>query len=379
MSLRKPRLPSHFYVWSEPAGEGGEEVLHFVSERRRLKLKGHSFREFEGHVLPLLDGRRTVEEIQAAVADVFAPRDVENAIALMASQGLLAEGAGEGGVVAGDTGPAPHPPRWEPQRNFLHEVLGDAEAVSHRLAASVVTVLGLGGAGADTALALAKMGIGEVRLVDSLAVGPADPYFSEAFQAAEPGSPRTAAVARRFAASAPWTHAVEIGVPLADDTAVEAAVAGSHFAVCCLDAGQSWTTYQLNRACLKLDLPWTSVTLAGTEVVLGPTVVPHQTACYLCYRMRAVACAVNPEDAFAHERYLDSRRQDDSGRRENLAPAAVIAAQLAALEAVKALSGLRLSARGGLVILDLLDLGTSRHTVLRKPGCPACFPERHDA
>jgi bacteriocin biosynthesis cyclodehydratase domain-containing protein len=378
MNLRKPRLPSHYFIWSEPPDETGDEVLHFVSERRRLKLKGHSFRELESRVLPLLDGRRTVGEIQAAVADVFAPQDVEDGIALLAAQGLLGEGAGEGEASEEKTGSPPQPPRWEPQRNFLHEVLGEAEEVSRRLAASVVSVMGLGGAGADAALALAKMGIGEVRLVDSLPVGAADPYFSEAFHAAEPGLPRTTAAARRFAASAPWAKAVEVGTPLADDAAVVAAVAGSHFAICCLDAGQSWTTYKLNRACLELGLPWTSVALAGTEVVLGPTVVPHQTACYLCYRMRAVACAGNPEDAFAYERYLDRRRQDDSGRRENLAPAAGIAAQMAALEAVKALSGLRPSALGGLVILDLLGLGTSRHTVLRKPGCPACFPERHD-
>jgi bacteriocin biosynthesis cyclodehydratase domain-containing protein len=369
MNLRKPRLPSHYFIWSEPPDETGDEVLHFVSGRRRLKLKGHSFRELESRVLPLLDGRRTVGEIQEAVADVFAPQDVEDGIALLAAQGLLAEGAGS----------PPPPPRWEPQRNFLHEVLGESEEVSRRLAASVVTVVGLSGAGADAALALAKMGIGEVRLVDSLTIDREDPYFSEAFAAAEPGSPRTTAVARRLASSASWTRAVEVGTPLADDADVEAAVAGSHFAVCCLDAGQAWTTYKLNRACMKLGLSWTSVSLAGTEVVLGPTVVPHETACYLCYSMRAVACASNPEDAFAYQRYLDRRRRDDSGRRENLAPAAGIAAQMAALEAVKALSGLRPSALGGLVILDLLGLATSRHTVLRKPGCPACFPERHDA
>jgi bacteriocin biosynthesis cyclodehydratase domain-containing protein len=90
--------------------------------------------------------------------------------------------------------------------------------------------------------------------------------------------------------------------------------------------------------------------------------------------MRAVACAGNPEDEFAFERVLDKRKRDDSGKRENLASGAGIAANLASLEAIKYLSGvLPPSALGRLVVLDLLDLSCTRHAVLRKPWCPACF------
>ena len=44
--FRKPLLPSHYSVWFEPPDEAGDEVLHIVSERRSLKLKGCAFREF---------------------------------------------------------------------------------------------------------------------------------------------------------------------------------------------------------------------------------------------------------------------------------------------------------------------------------------------
>jgi adenylyltransferase/sulfurtransferase len=367
MNLRKPRLPSHYSVWSEPPDDAGDEVLHVVSERRRVKLKGHSFRELERSLLPLLDGRRTLAEIQEAAAGVFAPQDVEEGLRLLAEQNLLADGGAEGAALNGDPG-------REPQRNFFHEFLGSENEVAQRLAASSVAVVGLGGAGAEAALLLAQMGIGEIRLIDNLPVAPADAYLSTVYLGAGEGEPRTRIAARCLAAAAPAARVVEIGQPLVDDEAVEAAVAGSQFALCCLDAGQSWTIYKLNRACLKLGLTWTSVALAGAEVVLGPTVVPHQTACYLCYRMRSVACAGNPEDEFAYQRYLDRRRQDDSGQRENLAPAAGLGGRMAALEAVKSLAGLRSSALGRVVIFDLFELATSRHAVLRKPGCPACFP-----
>jgi adenylyltransferase/sulfurtransferase len=103
-------------------------------------------------------------------------------------------------------------------------------------------------------------------------------------------------------------------------------------------------------------------------------VYPFQTACYLCYKMRSVACAGNPEDSFAFEQFLDRRKRDDSGCRENLVFAAGIAANVLGLEVLKELSGiLSPSTRGSIVVVDLLELRVSRHVVLRKPWCPACF------
>jgi bacteriocin biosynthesis cyclodehydratase domain-containing protein len=90
--------------------------------------------------------------------------------------------------------------------------------------------------------------------------------------------------------------------------------------------------------------------------------------------MRAVACSVNPEDAFAYERYLDHRKHDDSGTRENLAFGVGIAANMVGLEALKELTNIgQPSAVGRIVVFDLLELTCSRHVVLRKPWCPACF------
>ena len=91
--------------------------------------------------------------------------------------------------------------------------------------------------------------------------------------------------------------------------------------------------------------------------------------------MRAVACAGNPEEAFAYERYLDRRRSDDSGARENLVFGAGIAGNLLGAEVVNELAGLGEPALVGRILtLRLTDLSIERHTVLRKPGCPACLP-----
>ena len=144
--------------------------------------------------------------------------------------------------------------------------------------------------------------------------------------------------------------------------------------VCCLDASYANLVFKLNRVCLADGRRWMTCALAGAEVVVGPVMHPGRTACYLCYRMRVVACAGNPEDAFAYERYLDGRKRDDGVRRENLVFGAGLAANLAGLEVVKLLTSvMEPSLVGRILTVRLTDLSVQRHTVLRKPWCPACF------
>lgn len=364
--FRRPRIPSHYYIWFEPPDNSGDEVLNFVSERRRVKLKGHSFREFQQAVIPLLDGQHTLEEIQQAVADLFSPADLEQGLQLLAEQNLLEDDAA--------IQPSAAHAQWTPQLNLFHELGLNGAEIMARLSRATVTVLGMGGAGSATAVSLATAGVGRLRCVDTSAVLVADSSLSPVFSPEDTGRPRTEVVARTIHSSAPKAEVETLAQPLKDDSDVLNTIRGSDFVINCLDPGQSSLVYKLNRSCLDANIRWTSCGLCGQEVVLGPTIHPRETACYLCYKMRTVACAGNPESEFAFERFLDRRKQDDSGRRENMVFGASIAAQMAGLEALKELSGaLEPSAQGKIIVFDLLTLTTSRHVVLRKPWCPACF------
>ena len=365
--MLKPLLPSHLSVWVDPPDEAGDEVLHVVSEQRSLKLKGHSFREFRDEVLPLLDGAHTVEEIQRATSETFHPDDLAQCLDLLAAQGVLVEGAGASQE------------RMVPQANLFHELAPGGQA-QERLAAATVAVVGLGGAGASVALTLAAAGLGAVVCVDPAPVAPADVYFSPFFGLASVGSGRAPATAALIAGAAPQVKVdvVDRGMESEDD--LRAAVRGADVVVCCLDAGQSNLIFKLNRVCLAEGVRWLACALAGAEIDIGPVMVPGRTACYLCYRMRAIACAGNPTEAFAYEQYLDGRKQDDSARRENLVFAANIAAGFVGTEVVKLLTDLAPpSLFGRLTTVRLTDMAIQRHSVLRKPWCPACFrPEAED-
>src|SRR5262245_33257 len=113
--FQRPRLPSHYYVYSEPPDTAGDEVLHIVCERRRVKIKGHSFREFVREVLPLLDGRHTVDEICAEVSDVFDAEDLHASLRLLAEHNLLED-------ATDDPPTASMMSSRMPQLNFFREI-----------------------------------------------------------------------------------------------------------------------------------------------------------------------------------------------------------------------------------------------------------------
>jgi adenylyltransferase/sulfurtransferase len=361
-------LPSHYSIRYEPPDPSGDEVLLFDSVRRKVKLKGRSFREFLRSVVPLLDGTRTLAEIKAEAAPLFPPQELADFLGLLAGHNLLDDGGLDGlpGEVRAEL---------EPQLNFFHELgLKPAEA-QRKLGAATVAVWGLGGPGPAVALGLAAAGVGRLLCVDGLAVSRTDPPLSPVFTAADVGRGRAEVVREMAAGRSPRVEARAVTEPVPSDADALRVLDGVDFVVCCADAGMSSQFYILNRACLQAGIAWTSCSATGLEGVVGPTVVPHETACYLCYKMRAVACASDPEDEFAHQRQLDRRKQDDSGRRENHPFATGVVADLAGLEAFKFLTGLaEPSAKGGVVVFDFLTLACRRHVVLRKPWCPACAP-----
>lgn len=349
-----------------PPDDKGDEVLHFISDSRRIKLKGHSFREFQRDLLPLLDGGRTLAEIQDEVADLFAPADIETCLELLIENNLLEDASGS--TLAPD-----EQKRLAPQLNFFHEVTGNSQQAQQELNGKAVAIVGLSGAGANAALSLAVAGIGAIIGIDSEKTSLADSYLSPVFTRDEAGTDRTEIVGNKLAAISPETKFTAYNAPLGSDEDLQKAVESADFVICALDAGQSSTIYKLNRVCLATKKSWIACHAAGAEISIGPLIVPEETACFLCFKMRLVACADTPEDEFAFQRYFDRHKRDDSATRENLVFGTNLAGQVAALETVKFFTeALPVTTQGRVAIVDLLELTITKHMVLRKPWCPAC-------
>lgn len=327
-------------------------------------------REFRERVVPLLDGRHTVEEIAANLAGVFTSQELKQGLELLCAHHILQ-----------DSEPTQLPPELssslEPQLNFFYELGLDAAHVQQKLADSQVAVIGMGGPGATAAVSLAAAQVGAIRCFDALPIAAPDPYLNYLFSAEDIGATRVDAVCRRIQALSPKTKVSAKANALETEASILQAIEGCDFVVCCLDPGLSAVIYRLNRVCLQAGIPWTSCAVSGFEGLLGPTIRPHETACHMCYSMRAVACSDNPDEAFSYLRFLDRRKRDDSGTRENLAFGSGIMGNMIGLEALKQLTGFAPpSALGHLIVVDFLQLTLQKHMVLRKPWCPVCFESK---
>lgn len=157
--------------------------------------------------------------------------------------------------------------------------------------------------------------------------------------------------------------AVSISHRVESDAEMAGVLGQCAFAICTAEL------YRVNRVAQQLRLRWTTSQSSAFEAVLGPTIYPGATACYVCYKMRTVACSDDPAAEFAAIR---QERRD----REDKAAASGLLGHMLALETVKVLTGAGGSAKGAIVAVDTRTMISERHAVLRVPSCPVCGTSR---
>lgn len=128
----------------------------------------------------------------------------------------------------------------------------------------------------------------------------------------------------------------------------------------------------VNALCLEHTLPAVFAHVDGTEAVIGPLVIPGETACYLCHDLQDEG-ARHLRDEFLV--YKDSLRRGVPGPGADPAVAALAAAWLR-LALAKHDPGVR-----GFLDQRLLRVESSRmevmtHRILTIPRCPACAGSR---
>lgn len=148
-------------------------------------------------------------------------------------------------------------------------------------------------------------------------------------------------------------------------------VAGRDLVICAV--GPGWTAVRtwVNRACLDAGTPALFVALEGSHGYLGPLVLPGEGPCYLCWRIRALACADDFDLAMSREEARDRARAESS---RPLLPGLREAAWAVAVRETLALttSALPTELPATVLVVDQLKATTSRHPVIPRPDCPAC-------
>ncbi len=299
----------------------------------RLQLRSAEFAYTLGHeffvevflrVEPLLDGKHTLDEIVSAGEPEIKPTTVIFLLKMLRGSGLLVEGetpaALEGQDILGG----------EPLAVFLSHLTPEPLTALALLKQSRVGVVGSGKLASDVLESLRSVGTGQV-------VGLFD------VQSDCVGS---------------------LAIP--DDE-----LQGFNLLVVCADSPGFVLFDSINTACLRTGTTWLHLAITGTTGILGPTIVPHQTACYTCYIRRLQS---NLPDYDEHEGYRRHPTHRDASANEGIiAPFWRALASQAGMEVVRWLTGVAsVTTLGRLYELSARSPATKVHDVLRVPRCPSC-------
>lgn len=237
-------------------------------------------------------------------------------------------------------------------RQMIHPAVG--EEGQRRLAAGCVLLVGCGALGAHIADALARAGVGSLRIVDRDFVEMHNLQRQVLFDEddAERGTPKALAAAEKLR-RINSTITVE---PVVDDVNagnIAALLDGIDVIVDGTDNFEA--RYLLNDAAARAGKPWV---YGGVLATYGMTmtIVPGETACLRCAFPAPPPAGAAPTC-------------DTAGV---LSPAVATIAAFQAAEALKLLLGDRDALNRDLVAFDVWRLSLDRLPLPRKPNCPTC-------
>jgi ribosomal protein S12 methylthiotransferase accessory factor len=235
--------------------------------------------------------------------------------------------------------------------------------------------MGLEAHGAHVAQMLADAGVGELVLVDPFAFEHGHLALTPVSNPDAVGLPREIAVAAHIGREGLLTRTG--GAQTLDREAVAAMTAGCDVVVVCWDRGLGAAAHWSNEAAIRHGVRTLFSELRPMSSIAGPLFVPGRSACWMCYRMRSLACEQDFDLAMALEEHFDAKRQPSLAQRGVLP---VLPEQLAAtlaLETLKLLLGLHQPMLVDAILeFDAITSSSQSHPVLVKPLCPTCAKKK---
>jgi len=220
-----------------------------------------------------------------------------------------------------------------------------------KLAGSKVAVVGLGGLGTVSSLYLALAGVGHLRLIDQDTVELDNLHRQVLYSPEDLRYPKVEASAKRLEWSNPLVK-VEAVSENVNEGNVERLLSGMDCVVDGLD--NMHTRYLVNRACVKLGVPYVFGAAIGIEGNLS-VFAPPETPCLEC---------VFPN--------IDDRHLLSCDTRGVLGATPGIIGTMQAMETIKVLTGIGSVLKGKLLICDFSDMYFATVDVFKRSGCPGC-------
>lgn len=237
----------------------------------------------------------------------------------------------------------------EIERYARHLVLSEVGGPGQqRLKAARVAIVGMGGVGGPAALYLAAAGIGTLRLIDDDLVGLSNLQRQISFATDDVGRPKVEAGSAALTALNPHVHIEPVAERLTDDNAARL-IEGCDLVI---DGTDDFTArFAVNVACVAAGIPLVSGALGRWNGQVG---VFTGRPCYRCLTPEA------PPDA------------ETCARVGVVGALAGVVGSMAALEAIKLITGAGEPLTGRLLIYDGLAGSSRVARIAADPACPVC-------
>lgn len=347
----------------------GLEVVRLSDDRFQLRsdfvaleLSGETAAEIAEKVLGADQQPLTLDEIAARLPE-YRIESLRTQLESLVREGALV------------TGPELTPAGNPTFAALLDEMGFGAQDTQTRLAECKVAIFGLEAHGSHVAQILADAGVGRLVLADPFAFEPAHHALTPVRDSQAVGLSREVATARLIAR--PGLEVVTGGQGALDRERVRALSEGSKLLIVCWDRGFHAANHWANEAALEFGVPALFSELRATTAIAGPLFLPGRSACWMCYRMRVLACEQDFDLAMAYEEHLDRKREPGLAERPLLPALPLQLASTLALEALKYLIRLNQPTLVNKVLAFDGLLGETRtHPVLVKPFCPICSKKK---
>ncbi len=241
-----------------------------------------------------------------------------------------------------------------------------------RLSLSRVLLVGLEPWGIVAAVELAAAGLGALHVLDDELVNDDDLMAVRLFTEADRGRGRKDALVDALARTAPGCQVSSGPLLAAPARALLLDDARWDLVLACVPGDDLLVLHSVARFAHAAGAISLSAHIEGLEAVIGPAVVPGQTACWNCCRLRRLANSDKAEaDHALHASLLAERPRRRA--RTHLSPTTGLLGHALALLALDLLASPSATPLAGrLLIRNLIELTTSLHTVLRLPWCDVC-------
>jgi bacteriocin biosynthesis cyclodehydratase domain-containing protein len=352
----RPRLKQSIRLIEAP--EGHLLLLRTGAEDIRVERPDRGERE----LLAALDGTRSLASLEAR----FGAREVADAVAHLHEFGLLEDAAEEEEL------PLRTRRRFDRQMRYLADVTApdgpSATRCQRRLAESIVAVFGAGGLGGPVALALATIGVGELRILDGDRVELSNLNRQIQYTEAEIGLLKAECLAARLRSFSSETKVVPIAERIEGQERLEEFIDGVDLLVDAADWPAHLVEHWCNRACFAAGIPYIAMSHQPPIARVGPLYVPGLTGCYACQE------AAWRREYPLFDTVIEERRGRPSAA-PTLGPPCLTTAGLVATEILHHLTGVaRPSTLGVAYLLDLRSTTFTTSEVVPEPGCPVCSP-----